>query len=88
MVSTDIAYADIAILRNRIAFLSAGIIAVALLLGAFGSTAWIVAPIKRVTTLMREVSQGNVDLNLSRQEPTGRSRRNASVHLGFSNEYA
>ena len=70
MVSTDIAYADIATLRNRIALLSAAILAVALMLGAFGSSRWIVTPIKRVTTLMREVSKGNVDLDL-----TGKGRR-------------
>ena len=82
MVSTDIAYAGIAVLRNRIAFLSGAVIAVALLLGAFGSTAWIVAPIKRVTKLMREVSQGNVDLNLagkSRRDEVGEMLRSISV---------
>ena len=82
MVSTDIAYADIAILRNRIALLTAGILAVALLLGAFGSSRWIVAPIKRVTTLMREVSQGNVDLNLrgkSRRDEVGEMLRSIAV---------
>ena len=70
MVSADIAYANISVLRNRIAILSAAIITAALLLGAFGSSRWIVTPIKRVTAVMREVSRGKVDLNL-----TGKSRR-------------
>lgn len=82
MVSTDIAYADIATLRNRIALLSAAILGLALLLGAFGSSRWIVTPIKRVTNLMREVSQGNVDLNLtgkSRRDEVGEMLRSISV---------
>ncbi|MGH6922938.1 MAG: bifunctional diguanylate cyclase/phosphodiesterase [Propylenella sp.] len=65
MVARDIAYRPIALLRNRIALLSVGILAAAMLFGAFASSRWIVNPIKRVTNLMREVSQGNVDLNLS-----------------------
>ena len=82
MVSTDIAYAGITVLRNRIALLSVAVLAIALLLGAFGSSRWIVAPIKRVTKLMREVSRGNVDLNLtgkSRRDEVGEMLRSISV---------
>ncbi len=68
MVSTDIAYGDIVVLRNRIAWLSAAVLAAALAAGAFGSAHWIVRPIGAVTRAMKKVSRGNVDIDLPGQE--------------------
>ena len=64
MVSTDAAYADVTLLRTRFAFLAGAILAGALALSAFGSSRWIVRPIKRVTAVMREASHGKTDVGL------------------------
>jgi diguanylate cyclase (GGDEF)-like protein len=68
MVATDVAYADIYLLRNRIALLSAAILAGALALGAFAASRLIVRPIRAVTTAMNNVAQGNTEIDLPGQD--------------------
>lgn len=63
MVSTDVAYAGVTVLRNRIAAISAAILLVAVLLGTLASGR-LVAPIRSVTIAMQRVSTGNRDVDL------------------------
>lgn len=68
MVSTDIAYADMVVLRNRIALISTLITALALALGAFASARLIVNPIRSVTRAMTRVSAGDTDFSMEKSD--------------------
>jgi len=68
MVATDVAYADIIVLRNRIALLSAAVLLGALALGAFAARRLIVQPIRAVTMAMNNVARGNTEIDLPGQE--------------------
>jgi diguanylate cyclase (GGDEF)-like protein len=61
LVSSDIAYADVVRLRNRIAIISSFIVLGALAVGAMAATRWIVRPVRAVTSAMTRVSKGDVD---------------------------
>ena len=82
MVSTDVAYADMIVLRNRIALISTFITLAALALGALASARLIVKPIQAVTTAMAKVSAGDIDFTVNdrnRRDEIGQMLRAISV---------